>query len=395
MDEKKITEYLDSLEARGIPSVDCIMMQDHEVVYRHMNGTVNVERTKKVTEDQLYLMYSMTKVTTMTALMQLVEQGKLSLDDEVAKYLPAYDKLTVRRSDGTVTPAKNRLLIWHLASMQSGLDYDLARPGIRRVLKEKGNLASTRELVDAFAESPLNFEPGERYLYSLSHDVVGAIIEVVSGMKLGEYFKKNIFEPLGMNDTTFAAPLTENDRLAAQYVLAEMPGKGSPAQNGLPLAIDGSGNVVGAVKHVRPHNIYCLSESYESGGAGLMSSTADYAKLADTLACGGVSSNGTVILTPASIDTMRTNLLGPASLQDFKNTTSNVGYGYGVGVMTLLDPSFSASPATKGFFGWNGAAGSAIMMDPSTKRSFVFTMHVLGCEFAYAEIHPHLRDLMY
>ena len=191
LNREKLTTYLDSLSGLGIPSVDCIVSKDHEQIYRHMNGCVDIDMTEPVRPDQRYLMFSMTKVQTMTAVMQLIEQGRLSLDDEVAKYLPAYAKLQVKDENG-IRDLEEPLRIWHLLSMQSGLDYDLNRPLIIRVLNEKGKSATTRELVDAFAESPLLFEPWTHFLYSLSHDVAAAVIEVISGMSFGEYLKKNI-----------------------------------------------------------------------------------------------------------------------------------------------------------------------------------------------------------
>lgn len=142
MNFEKITAYLNSVtEEYGIPSVDCMIMRDHKQLYRYMTGTVDTEHTVPVSAENQYLVFSMTKLQTMTAVMQLVEQGRLSLDDEVAKYLPAYGKLTVEeKADGKsiVVPAKRPMLIRHLVSMQSGLDYDLNRPGIVRVLKEYG-----------------------------------------------------------------------------------------------------------------------------------------------------------------------------------------------------------------------------------------------------------------
>ena len=192
LDEEKLTTYLDSLIEKGIPSVDCIVFHDHKQIYRHMNGTVDIDRKKKVKADQLYLMFSMTKVQTMTAMMQLVEQGKLSLEDEVGKYLPVYRNLRVKDEEG-LRDLTEPMRIWHLASMQSGLDYDLTRPGIVRVLEEKGQNANTRELVDSFVESPLEFVPGTHFHYSLSHDVIAAVIEAVSGMRFGEYLKKYLY----------------------------------------------------------------------------------------------------------------------------------------------------------------------------------------------------------
>ena len=158
MNFDKITSYLDSLEAEGIPSVDCIIYKDHKPVYRHMNGYADSAKTKKLQGNELYLMFSATKLITMTAILQLVEQGKVGLEHPVSEYLPAYADLKVL-SEGQVKPAKKELLVKHLLSMQSGLDYDLERPGIVRVLKEKGQKATTQELVNAFIESPSSLWP--------------------------------------------------------------------------------------------------------------------------------------------------------------------------------------------------------------------------------------------
>ncbi|MBR5421231.1 MAG: beta-lactamase family protein [Lachnospiraceae bacterium] len=371
-DAEKMTAYLDSLTEKGIPSVDCIVYQDHKQIYRHMNGTSDAAKTKKVQADQRYLMFSMTKVQTMTAVMQLIEQGKLAPDDEVGKYLPAYRELMVETEAGVV-PAKESLRIWQLLSMQSGLDYDLERPGILRVLKEKGSAATTRELVDAFAESPLKFEPGTHFLYSLSHDVAAAVIESVTGMRFGEYLKKNLWEPLGFTDTFFAKPFNDGlERLAQQFIV----------------------NEEGIVPMEQSCN-YQLSENYESGGAGLVSCTEDYAKLADTLACGGESAEGVRILKPESVEKIKENLLCEAGLKDIESTMGRKGYGYGCGMQVLLHPELLGSPAPAGIFGWDGAAGSCIQMDTASRRSFVYVQHVRNCGMSYDTIHPKLRDMVF
>ncbi len=372
-DEKKMTDYLDSLIEKGIPSVDCIVYHDHREIYRHMNGTVDAERKNKVQADQRYLMFSMTKVQTMTAMMQLVEEGRLSLEDEVAKYLPAYGELTVKDGE-EIRPLKEPVKIWHLASMQSGLDYDLNRPGILRVLKEKGQKATTRELVDSFAETPLDFIPGTHFQYSLSHDVVAAVIEAVSGMSFGEYLKKNLWEPLGMKDTFFAGPQNDGlERLAQQYIVNE---------NGKIVPMEQTCN-------------YQLSESYESGGAGLVSSTEDYARLADALACGGVSADGTRILKADTVERIKKNLLCEASLNEIAANMGRRGYGYGCGMQVLMHPELIGSPAPAGVFGWDGAAGSCVQMDTVSKKSFVYTQHVRNCGMAYDTFHPMMRDIVF
>ena len=370
---EKITEYLDSLEARGIPSVDCMIYRDHELVYRHMNGTIDEKKEKKIDGSEVYLMFSMTKVQTMTAVLQLVEQGKLSLEDEVGKYLPAYQNLSVKQGDDVVALTKP-LKIKHLVSMQSGLDYDLNRPGIVRVLKEKGNAATTQDIVSAFVESPLNFIPGEHFNYSLSHDVVAAVIEVVSGMSFGEYLKKNLWEPLGLKNTYFAKPMNDDVKnLAKQYIC----------------------NDKGEIVPMEQSCCYQFTENYESGGAGLISCTEDYAVFADALACGGVSKDGVRILQPETVELMKTNLLGDVSREDIVKTMGRAGYGYGCGVQILLEPEKVNSTAPAGVFGWDGAAGACITMDTKSKTALVYLQHVRNCGWAYGEIHPTLRDLVF
>ena len=372
MDFNKITDYLNSLIPRGIPSVDCIIYRDHKPLYRYMTGTTDAEKTQSINGNELYLMFSMTKVQTMTAVMQLVERGLLSLEDEVSKYLPAYKNITVKR-DGKIVASETPMKIKHLVSMQSGLDYDLERSGIKRVLQEKGQAATTRELVDAFVETPLDFVPGEHFQYSLSHDVVAAVIEVVSGMSFGEYLKKNIWEPLHMDNTFFAKPMNYQERLATQYLCDEK----------------------GEIAPMEPSCVYQLSENYESGGAGLISCTEDYSKFADALACGGVSSEGVRIIEAATIEKMKENLLCEASVKDITQTMGRLGYGYGCGVQVLLQPELISSTAPVGVFGWDGAAGSVIMMDTKTKTSVVYTQHVRNCGWVYGEVHPKLRDLVF
>ena len=370
--ETKLSSYLDSLLEKGIPSVDCIVYEDHKMIYRHKNGTVDIAKSAPVREDQRYLMFSMTKVQTMTAVMQLIEQGKLSLDDPVEKYLPAYGNLQVK-AEGGVSRLQEPLRIWHLLSMQSGLDYDLNRPGIVRVLKEKKEQATTRELVDAFAETPLDFVPGTHFQYSLSHDVAAAVIEAVSGMKFSEYLKKNLWEPLHFKDTFFAKPDNEGlERLAQQYIMNE---------NGI-VPMEQTCN-------------YQLSEAYESGGAGLVSCTEDYAVLADALSCGGISKDGVRILKPETVEQIKKNLLCEAGMEEIDKNMGRKGYGYGCGMQVFLYPERAGSPAPAGIFGWDGAAGSCIQMDTASHRSFVYTMHVRNCGMAYDTIHPALRDIVF
>ncbi len=377
MDLEKISKYLDSLvKDEKIPSVDCIIRRNHEILFRRMYGYTDKAGKIPVKENQLYLMFSMTKVQTMIAFMQLVEQKKVSLEDEVSKYLPAYGDLLVKQRSGNainITKCDVPIKLKHLVSMQSGLDYNIERPGILRVLEEKGREATTREIVDSFVESPLEFVPGEHFRYSLSHDVIAAVIEVVTGKKFSEYLKENIWDRLGMNNTFFAKPQNYIPNLACQFRVSD---------KGIIEPMDSSCN-------------YQFSDNYESGGAGLISTCDDYSLFADTIACGGTNEFGKRIIKPDTIEIMKQNLLCEESLKDIEETMGRKGYGYGTGVQILMNPEEIGSKAPKGIFGWDGAAGSCIIMDTQNKLSLVFTMHVRNCGKAYSHYHPRLRDLMY
>ena len=377
MDFDKITNYLDSLvEEKDIPSVDCVIFKDHEMLYRHMKGTNDKDKKIPVRENQQYLMFSMTKVQTMVAFMQLVEDGKISLEDNVSDYLPTYKDLLCESRSGNaidIVKCKTPMKIKHLVSMQSGLDYNLQRAGILRVLSEKGMYATTRDIVEAFPETPLKFEPGTHFLYSLSHDVIAAIIEIVSGKSFGEYLKENIWDRLGMNDTLFAEPMNYLSNLSQQFICDE------------------KGDIVPMEQSCN----YQLSEKYQSGGAGLISTTMDYAKFADTIACGGVNKEGKRIIKARSIETIKENLLNEDGLKDIEITMGRKGYGYGIGMQVLIDPVILGSKAPRGVFGWDGAAGSCIIMDTKSKLSLVYTQHVRNCGLAYGEIHPRLREFLF
>ena len=373
MNSDKLTKYLDGVLDRQIPSFDCIVYKNHEIIYRHMGGYTDAERKQKIGGDELYMMFSMTKVMTMCSILQLVEQGKLSLEDPVSKYLPAYKDIKVL-DNGKEVKLEKPILLKHLVSMQSGLDYNLERPGIKRVLKEKGDAATTLDIVNAFIESPLNFVPGEHFSYSLSHDVVAAVIETVSGMKFGEYLKKNLWEPLGLKKTFFAKPMNDDVPKLTQQCICN--------------------NNVDIVPMEQSCN-YQFTTNYESGGAGLISCTEDYAVLADAIACGGVGANGVRILKPETVEMIKVNLLGEASRYDLEHSMGRVGYGYGIGMQVLMEPEKIGSTAPKGVFGWDGAAGSCITMDTAQKLSVVYTQHVRNCGFAYGEIHPAIRDIVF
>lgn len=358
----KLTKYLDLLpEIYGIPACELSVCKGYEKVFRHSVGDLPYG------DKTLYRMFSMTKLITVTGIMRLVEQGKIDLDDPVSKYLPAYKNLTVEKG-GIVVRASNPMTIRHLLSMRSGLTYSKTKPCIAKAV-EKGN-ATTREIAEALAGDPLHFEPGTDWFYSMSHDVLAAVAEVVSGLSYGEYLKKNVFEPLEMQDITHFPNDEQKKRVAPIWEFVDESYSVKPAKIAPPM-----------------------STIYESGGSGLFASNDEYMKLPQALANGGRAQNGYQILRPETIELIKINHMEPSEQREFSR--GKPGYGYGLGVRTLINKSDALTQAPLGEFGWDGMAASYSMVDTDNKISVVWTTHVTNCRPAYREIHPHIRNLVY
>lgn len=379
MDFTKLKNYLDNIDKNMVPSYRCIVKQGNETVFEYFNARNEIFESEK--DKKYYYIFSASKVITCTALMRLYEEGKLDINDPVYKYLPEFKDLYIGGSfqecakiidKETMPKAKNVLTIKHLLTMSGGYTYNLGHPELLKVLEEKGDDVTTLDIVRAIAKFPLMFEPGENFNYSLCHDIIGAIIEVVSGKKFSEFLDEIIFKPLGMKDTTFR--LTEDiaKKMHQQY------------------RVD-AGNFI-ALEQPALYCPYAFKGQYESGGAGLISTVEDYAKFASCLA-NGVSEDGYRILKRETIDLMRTRHL----CENAHNTYSagRPGYSYGLGVRTHVDPKASHSLSPVGEYGWDGAAGVFVIIDPETKLSLTYTQHVLGCGYCYSHIHQTIRNLAY
>lgn len=379
---KNCMDFLVSEERR--PSVDVIVYRDHEMLFRYFTGVKDIETGGDIQGDEYYFIYSMTKMITCCCALQLLEQGKYNLDDELSKYLPEYKKMKIT-SDALNTEnakkiasgqsvgedinttddgyAKTPITIRHLFTMTAGLDYDLNSVGIRAA-KEQGK-GSTRDLVAAMADKTLGFEPGTRFRYSLCHDVLGALVEVWSGLSLGEYMSKNIFEPIGMKNTFFGLP-DDIDKMPTLYSNYNQIFKKEPMRCA-----------------------YTLTDEYQSGGAGLTSTTEDYALFLDAVACGGVGKTGNRILKEDTVKLWKTNQLSGAAAEDFDNMRR--GYGYGLGVRTHIDPKRSETLSPVGEFGWDGAGGAFSMVDTTNKISLTYFQNVLG----YMPDQTAIRNALY
>lgn len=384
MNFSKLTAYLNTLEEKyGVHGLDMKITRGHETVYRCMLGHSDYERKTPVSERDLYNIYSASKVITMTGVMQLIEQGKLGLNDPLEKYLPEFAHMRYAADfkmgefpfrwpdeNSQLVPAQNPMRIHDLMSMTAGMSYDVASAPIRKVVEETHGEATTRQVVTAMAQMPLLCEPGTRYSYALGHDVLAAVVEIVTGMTFGAYMKRNVFEPLGITEMYYQVPAGEEHRLFAQY---------------------GKDWDTGKIKRDESM-IYRITKNYESGGAGLCTTVDEYTKVLEALANGGVGRTGGRILKQESVLAIGRNWLTEQELADFSRTGKE-GYGYGLGVRVLIDGTKSKSPV--GEFGWDGAAGAYALVDPKNHIGMFYTHEILGMIEAYSEIHPTLRDLAY
>lgn len=371
MDFSALDAYLDGLSGMGVPACDCALWRDHKPVHRHMAGCSDASGAVPMNGREVYWLFSATKVFTCVAAMQLIMDGRLSLEDEVRAYLPAYGMLTVASGDIT-RAAKRPMTIRHIMSMQGGMDYDLNAKAILNAKETYGKNATTRELVDAMAHKPLSFDPGENFQYSLCHDVLAAVIEVVSGQTFGQYLKEHIFDPLELKTAGFTLTPERRARLTAEYMYDNGAAREIPIET----------------------NQYRLSDKYESGGAGLLCDVDDYIVFADALACGGVGRNGARILSQEGIDLLRTPQLTGKAFDSF-HAWNRRGYTYALGVRVLVEKEVSGARSALGEFGWDGAAGAFALIDPANKVSLFYAQHVRSCGPAYAVIHPTVRDLAY
>jgi len=381
MNFEKLNEYSRVLRDHyEIPAFDIAVSVEGREVYRNIVGWRDAEKTVPASDRDIFMCYSTSKVLTGAALAKLVSEGVLSLDDEAAKYIPAFADAVVgtRNEKGEVVstrPIKNPVLIRHLGSMGGGLTYNVFSQKIHVPLQKRSLTAL--ELTPLFLEDTLLFDPGEDYAYSFCLDAVGGIIEAVTGMRFGEYMKKNFFDPLGMHSTSYHLTEEQIQNKTAQY---SMKGKD---ENGKYIYENGGQD-----------NGFVFCGTFDSGGAGLYTTVSDYMKFAGALANGGVGANGERVMKSEAIELMRTPMLTEKQKKTY-DTLGKVGTSYGLGVFTTVDAEKYGFRLPTGEFGWDGAAGATVSIYPEMKTCMYFGIQVLGFGEAYSDIHPKLRELVY
>lgn len=374
--------YLDGLlksfPQKNLAGCGCAVAKEGKILYEGYHGLADIESNTPVTEDTSYRLWSMTKVIVCTAAMMLFERGKFLLNDPLYEYLPKYRKHTVASlmPDGKVeyTESKGPMFVKHAFSMAVGLPYPYDESPTCKALTAanekldnehgRGNYTLLKQ-VDAFAEVPIACEPGTRFIYGYGHDLVAALIEVLSGKKLSTFLQDEIFGPLKMTNTGYRYFGNLRERMASVYMRGE---------DGSMKKIDG------------PHDhLHEPDAVLESGGGGLISTIRDYIRFSQMMANGG-RLDGEQIIGRKTIDLMRCNQLNERQLQDFGGTY-NAGYGYGLGVRTMMNPAAGGSNTPIGEFGWTGMLGTWTAIDPSEGVSAVY-MHQL---MPNMEEYHHLR----
>ena len=383
-DENDMSNYnhlsalLEGYVKRGLPGCGCAAAKDGRILYEGYYGYADLEEKKPINEDSVYRIFSMTKVIICTAAMILYERGKFLLSDPLYEYFPEYKETNVFVKDENgnvhVERAKNPMLVKHAFTMAVGMPYTFGNyltakeiEKARNELKEKYGKFDIVTEVKRMGSIPVEFEPGTRWLYGYGHDIVAALIQEVSGKTVGEFLQEEIFDPLGMDSTGYRFFGDIEKRMVTPYRKNE-DGTLKKAEGMLD-------------EYHQPDAIY------EAGGAGLYSTVRDYLKFSQMLANGGCY-NGHRIIGRKTIDLMRANQLNEQQLKDFNtNNYYLAGYGYGLGVRTLMSLSEGNSNTSIGEFGWTGALGTYVSIDPSEGFSVVYMHQMLP----NMEEYHHLR----
>ena len=389
MDFGPLKDFMNHLTSWRIPGNSISVCFDGKEVFAYRSGYADLENKIPMTRDRLFNIYSCSKVATVTAGLQLYERGKFLLDDPLYYYIPEYKDICINTPDGKIK-AKNPITLRHLFTMTAGLTYNINTPAFAKAKEITNGKMNTLAVAKCLAEDGISFEPGTQWQYSLCHDVLGAVIEVISGKKFRDYMKENIFEPLEMYDTTYHPDEKMLSRMAEQYHFVDSNETDHVKMQSADVIKDFSG---GHVVNRTKSNVDHLGEEYESGGGGIVTSVSDYSKFCAALARNGLGFNGEKILSAGSIDLLRTNQLVTPELMKNFNWSQLKGYGYGLGVRTLIDKAASGTTGNIGEFGWGGAAGATVLVDPEIKLSVFYAHHMLNPQESYYQ--PRLRNVIY
>lgn len=352
-----VNEYIKNNWLTGAVS---IIIKDNQVVQYKGYGYADVASKKPMKTDAIFRIMSQTKAITSVGIMILYEQGKLLLDQPISDFIPEFknpvvlDKFNEADTTYTTVPAKGEITFRHLLTHTSGLDYTDIGSSKVQAIYTKNRIPSglgyfdenLLERMKALGKLPLTFDPGTKWQYGLNSDLLGCLIEVISGMNLEDFLRKNIFDPLGMKDTYFNVPASKADRLATVYT-----------QDSLNRIIKWSHEF----RRIDP-DYPIMKKRYFSGGAGLSSTAFDYAVFMQMLLNGG-KYNGHQVLSKRTVEMMTSGQLAPGLFGD-----DNMGLGFGI----TSERSAARGPRNTGSFAWGGYYGTTFWADPKARLVCLF-----------------------
>jgi CubicO group peptidase (beta-lactamase class C family) len=362
---ERITEHINTryVEPQKIAGCQIAVARHGQVAYFRSFGSRDLERDKPVEDDTIWRIYSMSKPITGVALMSLYEHGHFQLTDPVHRFIPEWRDLKVQEvaDDGSTRlvesgrPMNVRDVLMHM----SGLGYTAARTDAPLMPQRDG--ATLETLVSRLADQPLQFHPGTRWLYGMSTDVCGRLVEIISGQRFDDYLRDEIFDPLGMDDTGFLVPPVKAGRFAANY--------GRRNDKKLRLVDDPQTS-----EYLKPR-------SFLSGGGGLVSTTGDYLRFCQMLLNGG-ELDGVRILGRKTVELMSTNHLPRnGELQDYAmgtfGETAFEGVGFGLTMAVSLGPTEGATVGSPGDYYWGGAASTIFWIDPLEELTVIFMTQLM------------------
>jgi CubicO group peptidase (beta-lactamase class C family) len=386
----KIQPFFEPYISSGkMPCCAVLVARGGEVAHLSFQGRTEMGAGRPIDASTIYRIYSMTKPVTSVAAMMLFEEGKLRLDHEVSRYIPEFGDVMVLEG-GTADAPKLRkpdrpMMVKDLFLHTSGLTYSFLQQTVADEIYRKRGIVHTdfkgdlKAFCEALAGAPLAFSPGDRWNYSNATDVLGRVVEVVSGMSLDQFFQSRIFGPLGMEDTGFHVPADKIERLMACYYRDPVSGKISQT--------DAGGRT----------SPYAKPPSVLSGGGGLASTLGDYFKFCLMLGQGG-ELNGVRLLSPKTLEFMTQNHLPDGkTLKEMGDKTFSEtrmdGSGFGLGWSVTTDVLATTQPGSEGSYSWGGMASTFFWIDP-VEELIVIQMTQLMPSGSYP-IRPQLQQLVY
>ncbi len=339
----------ENIESGKHAGIVTIVARHGKVVHFEAAGTMGMNNSAPMERDTLFRIFSMTKPITAVAALMLYEEGKFQLNDPVAKYLPEFAEMQVML-DGVPQPATSPILVEHLFTHSAGFSYGwIPKDPVDDLYREAAinDLSSTEAFITEASKLPLRYEPGTAYFYSIATDVLGALVETISGQSLEAFFKQRIFAPLGMENTYFSVPEDQRHRFADLHVWDYKTYQMAPAPD----------DVNFDYRDVRRF----------SGGGGLVSTAMDYMIFCDMLRGGG-SYNDIRILGPKTVQYMTINHLPPGvqhgAPSHVPDSLLYPGQGFGLGVAIVENPGLSQVTSSRGAYSWGGLADTKFWIDP-------------------------------